>query len=146
MKINQLILLFLLSFISCTSDGRKMARFVRCISEQVGKKYNPDTENPFEFSNEGLILYCRNQAGFPEVPNLFDRTKTVRTPQMGVFAYGIIENNEVLVSYDLLGVVISSHPTYIVSVDPRKLLVFKQELTNVIKPKYTKMEYHYFNS
>ena len=110
------------------------------------KKIWPNSENPFVFSNEGLILYCRNQAGLIEVSNLFDRNKTVRTPKIGVFVYGIIEHNEVLVSYDLLGVVISSHPTYIVSVDPRKLLVFKQELTNVIKPKYTKMEYHYFNS
>ena len=142
MKITQLILLFLLSFISCKRNEKKMPQFVRCLEIEEAKIYEPESEPPFD-SIEGLVSYCREKAQIPVDLNFFNRNKKIRFGKIGAFYYGINEKDDIVISYDLLGIVISTYPTKVVSVDPIKKVIFRKEIEQLTTPIYTKKELHF---
>ena len=151
MKINQLILLLLLSFISCNLLERKerrdlkMPKFVKCVSDQVEKEYleGPNSNGPSIFSNEGLIFFCRETAGFSKPYILFDSSKNSSKPERGAYAYAFTEG-EGEVSHEFLGVVIDTYPTLVVSGDPEKGVLTSHPL--LPKPEYSRIEFHYIDS
>ena len=67
MKLKYSLLLLLLTFISCANEQR-MKDFVQCAKDQIGKTYleGVNARGPTEFSNSGLIWYCRDVANFPK--------------------------------------------------------------------------------
>ena len=144
MKMNQLILLLLLlSFISCAEKDKLMAKFVKCVNDQVGKKYLEDlnSRGPLVFSNAGLIWYCRDVAGFEKATTIYVSWKNVKKPKVGAYVYGITKDTGVSVSTDLLGVVVSTYPTKVVAGDPEKGILTKHELQ--FKKDYLRVEYIY---
>ena len=143
MKINQLILFLLLTFISCDSKDKLMANFVKCAINQIGKTYLEElnSRGPSVFSNSGLIWYCRDVAGFPKASTIYVSWKNVKVPKVGAYALGITRDTGVSVSGDDLGIIVSLNPTLVVVGDPEKGILTKQLLQ--FKKQYLRVEYIY---
>ena len=143
MKINSLILLFLLSLISCKTKEEMMSNYVLCARNQVGKTYLEElnSKGPKVFSNAGLIWYCRAQAGLSTSSTIYVSWKDVKKPKVGANVYAIKTFNGASVSADLLGVIVSVNPTMVVAGDPEKGILTKHLLE--FKKDYLWIEYQY---
>ena len=143
MKINLLILFILLSFIYCKTKDEMMEDYVKCVNEQIGKIYleEPNTKGPLQFSNSGLIWYCRGEAGLSISSTIYVSWKDVKQPKVGANVYGIKTFNGASVSTDLLGVIVSINPTMVVSGDAEQGLLTKHLLE--FKRDYLWVEYQY---
>ena len=143
MKVNILILLFILSFISCKDKDEMMADYVQCAKNQVGKTYLEElnSKGPNVFSNAGLIWYCRAQAGLSTSSTIYVSWKDVKQPKVGANVYGITKFNGASVSDDLLGVIVSVNPTMVVAGDPEKGILTEQLLE--FQKEYLWVEYQY---
>ena len=143
MKVSNLILLFLLSLISCKSKDEMMANYVVCAKNQVGKTYLEElnSKGPYAFSNAGLIWYCRAQAGLSTSSTIYVSWKDVKQPKVGANVYGITKFNGASVSADKLGVIVSLNPTMVVSGDPEKGILTKHLLE--FQKDYLWVEYQY---
>ena len=143
MKIYSLILLFLLSLISCKTKEEMMASYVLCARNQVGKTYLEElnSRGPEVFSNRGLVWYCRAQAGLSTSSTIYVSWKDVKKPKVGANVYAITKFNGASVSSDLLGVIVSVNPTMVVAGDPEKGILTKHLLE--FKKDYLWVEYQY---
>ena len=143
MKINLLILFLLLSLIYCKTKDEMMEDYVKCVNEQIGKTYleEPNTKGPSEFSNSGLIWYCRGVAGLSISSTIYVSWKDVKQPKVGANVYGIKTFNGSSVSTDLLGVIVSVNPTMVVAGDPEQGILTEHLLE--FKRDYLWVEYQY---
>ena len=143
MKINQLILLLLLCFISCKTKDEMMKDYVKCVNKQIGKTYLEElnSKGPSVFSNRGLVWYCRGEAGLSIDSTIYVSWKDVKQPKVGTNVYAITKFNGSSVSADLLGVVVSVNPTMVVAGDPEKGILTKHLLE--FKKDYLWVEYQY---
>ena len=143
MKMVYLIIIILIFLISCQSKDQMMAEFVTCVNNQVGKTYleQLNAKGPDEFSNAGLIWYCRDVAGFPKISTIYVSWKNVKVPKVGAYVYGIIKENGPSVTTDLLGVIVSINPTMVVAGDQEKNILTKHLLE--LKKNYIRVEYLY---
>ena len=142
MKLNYLLILILISFIWCGNEKR-MNDFVQCAKDQVGKTYLEElnARGPNEFSNAGLIWYCRDVANFPKATTIYVSWRDVKKPVIGAYVYGITKDNGASVSSDLLGVIVSLNPTRVVAGDPEKGVLTSHPLK--FTKKYIRVEYLY---
>ena len=143
MKINQLILLLLLCFISCKTKDEMMKDYVKCVNKQIGKTYLEElnSKGPSIFSNRGLVWYCRGEAGLSIDSTIYVSWKDVKQPKVGTNVYAITKFNGSSVSADLLGVVVSVNPTMVVAGDPKRMVLTRHLLT--FEKQYIRIEYHY---
>ena len=143
MKVNNLILLFLVSLISCKTKDEMMADYVQCAKNLVGKTYLEElnSKGPKEFSNRGLVWYCRAQAGLSTSSTIYVSWKDVKQPKVGANVYAITKFNGASVSADLLGVIVSVNPTMVVAGDPEKGILTKHLLE--FQKEYLWVEYQY---
>ena len=120
-----------------------MSNFVKCVNDQVGKKYLEElnSKGPSVFSNAGLIWYCRDIAGFKKASTIYISWRDIKRPRVGAYVYGITKENGASVSGPLLGVVVSINPTYVVAGDPEKGILTKHILQ--LKTEYIRVEYQY---
>ena len=143
MKMNILILLFILSFISCKDKDEMMADYVQCAKNQVGKTYLEElnSKGPDIFSNRGVVWYCRAQAGLSTSGTIYVSWKDVKKPKVGANVYAITEFYGDSVSADFLGVIVSVNPTMVVAGDPEKGILTEQLLE--FQKEYLWVEYQY---
>ena len=138
-----LIIAILISLISCQTKEQMMSDFVKCAKNQVGKPYLEElhARGPDEFSNAGLIWYCRDVAGFPKASTIYVSWRNIKVPKVGAYIYGIIKDNGASITSDLLGIIVSIDPVMVVAGDPEKNILTKHHLE--IKKKYIRLEYLY---
>ena len=103
---KNLILLLLISFILCDDElNIKFDKYKKCIREQVGKPFAYKGEGPDTFCHQGLIRYCRKQAGLASLSTLYIYWKRVKEPMEGDAVYGIIKDYGDAVDCENLGIV-----------------------------------------
>ena len=143
MKVEYLMILLLLSMISCQTKEELMDNFVKCVNAQIGKPYLEDlkAKGPSIFSNAGLIWYCRDVAGFPKISTIYISWRDIKQPKVGCYVHAITKENGESVSGDLLGVVVSTNPTMVVAGDPKRMVLTRHLLT--FEKQYIRIEYHY---
>ena len=101
-----LILILLLSFILCDDAlDQKYNEYKKCIKEQIGKPFSISGEGPDTFSHQGLVRYCRKQAGLSALPTIYISWKKFKEPMEGDLVYGIKKEYGDAVDTDLLGIV-----------------------------------------
>ena len=137
-----LLLLLLITFISCANEQR-MKDFVQCAKDQIGKTYleGVNARGPTEFSNSGLIWYCRDVANFPKASTIYVSWRDVKKPVIGAYVYGIIKQVGDCVTTDSLGIIVSLNPTMVVAGDPEKGILTKHRLQ--FEKEYIRVEYLY---
>ena len=140
---KRIIFLILITFIFCKTKEEKMADYIKCANQQVGKKFtdNPKARGPDEFNGSSLIWYCRMMAGFDIGSTIYVNWKDVKYPKAGSNVFGITKDNGKSVSTEKLGIVVSENPTMVVVGDEEQGIIVKKEL--VIKKKYIRVEYQY---
>ena len=143
MKSITLIISFLfLSIISCKTKEEMMKDFAKCSYDQVGKPFVPyDARGPDEFSNSGLVWYCRDVAGLSKISTIYVSWKKVPKPKVGAHVFGVIKESGSSVTADCLGVIVKDSPPYVVQGDSSKGNLVYQPLKT--DPKYIRIEYHY---
>ena len=143
MKVNNLILLLLVSLISCKTKDEMMADYVQCAKNQAGKTYLEElnSKGPDVFSNAGLVWYCRGEAGLSTSSTIYVSWKDVKQPKVGANVYAITKFNGASVSADFLGVIVSVNPTMVVAGDSEKGILTKHLLE--FQKEYLWVEYQY---
>ncbi len=140
---KEILLLIILSLAYCKTNNEMMEDFVKCAKDQVGKKYLEElnSRGPSVFSNAGLIWYCRDVAEMPKATTIYVSWKTVPSPKIGAYIYGVIKDYGPYVSGEQLGIIVSLNPTMVVAGDPEKGVLTKQ----VFQPRkqYQRIEYLY---
>ena len=140
--INLCILFLILSIIICKTKDEKMLDFAKCAEDQIGMPYvNYDARGPSEFSNSGLVWYCRAVAGLSKASTIYVSWKTVKEPKIGCHVYGITKDKGASVEGDCLGVIVGVNPTIIVQGDETKGVLISKQFTP--DPKYIRTEYQY---
>ena len=139
-----LILFLSFSIILCKTSEEKMRDFTNCARAQIGKRYvNYDARGPSEFSNTGLVWYCRALAGLSTKGPIYVSWKKVEKPKIGCHVYGIVKDKGASVDTEGLGIVIGVNPTIVVQGDASKgVLVSKKFIED---PKYVRTEYIYLD-
>ena len=102
---------------------------------------NYDARGPSEFSNSGLVWYCRAVAGLSKASTIYVSWKTVKEPKIGCRVYGITKDKGASVEGDCLGVIVGVNPTIIVQGDETKGVLISKQFTP--DPKYIRTEYQY---
>ena len=129
MKMAYFIIFLLSSIISCKETEKMRTKYLKCVNGQIGKPFLEDiSRGPDNFSNAGLIWYCRKVTGLPKTSTIYVNWKDVKKPIIGAHIYGIAKLNGPSVSTDLLGVIISLNQTYIVNGDIEKGILTKHKL------------------
>ena len=139
-----LILFLSFSIIFCKTSEEKMRDFTKCAKAQIGMPFvNYDARGPKEFSNTGLVWYCRALAGLSTKGPIYVSWKKVEKPKIGCHVYGIIKDKGASVDTEGLGIVIGVNPTIVVQGDASKgVLVSKKFIED---PKYVRTEYIYLD-
>ena len=142
---KSIIILFLsFSIIFCKTSKEMMKDFTKCAKAQIGMPFvNYDARGPKEFSNTGLVWYCRALAGLSTKGPIYVSWKKVEKPKIGCHVYGIVKDKGASVDTENLGVIIAVNPTIIVQGDESKgILISKQFIED---PKYVRTEYIYLD-
>ena len=138
---KSIIILFLsFSIIFCKTSKEMMKDFTKCAKAQIGMPFvNYDARGPKEFSNTGLVWYCRALAGLSTKGPIYVSWKKVEKPKIGCHVYGIVKDKGASVDTEGLGIVIGVNPTIVVQGDASKgVLVSKKFIED---PKYVRTEY-----
>ena len=139
-----LILFLSFSIIFCKTSEEKMRDFANCARAQIGKPYvNYDARGPSEFSNTGLVWYCRTVAGLSTTGPIYVSWKKVPKPKIGCHVYGIVKDKGASVDTEGLGIVIGVNPTIVVQGDATKGVLTVKKF--VEDPKFVRTEYIYLD-
>ena len=141
-SINFYAFTILLSLTLCKATREQMLDFAKCAKDQIGKPYTKDdVRGPDQFSNSGLVWYCRAEAGLSTDGTIYVSWKTVKDPIVGAHIYGIIKDYGPSVDAECLGVIVQTGPTIVVAGDEEKGVLVSKEF--IPDPKYVRIEYQY---
>ena len=142
---KSIIILFIsFSIIFCKTSKEMMKEFTKCAKAQIGMPFvNYDARGPKEFSNTGLVWYCRALAGLSTKGPIYVSWKKVPKPKIGCHVYGIVKDKGASVDTEGLGIVIGVNPTIVVQGDATKGVLTVKKF--VEDSKFVRTEYIYLD-